>query len=189
MRHTNRLASIITAAGLWWAPLWCASMDNSFVQKAAEGGAAEIQMAQLAQTKASSQAVKEFANKLVADHTKANDNLKPIATKDNITWPTGMSAKDQAEYNRLQALSGAEFDRAFVNHEIKGPQGGHQSLPEGSGSRLRHTGKGMGIGKSTYVAGASSYGAKRAGHDSLSKHSYGVVCFAEHPVLLHKAEV
>jgi len=119
MRHTNRLASIITAAGLWWAPLWCASMDNSFVQKAAEGGAAEIQMAQLAQTKASSQAVKEFANKLVADHTKANDNLKPIATKDNITWPTGMSAKDQAEYNKLQALSGAEFDRAFVNHEIK----------------------------------------------------------------------
>jgi putative membrane protein len=109
----------VTAAGLVAMPLWCAGLDNGFVQKAAEGGAAEIQLAQLAQTKASSQAIKDLANKLVADHTKANDSLKPLATKDNITWPTGLSAKDQAEYNKLQALSGAEFDREYVNHEIK----------------------------------------------------------------------
>ena len=114
MRHTNLLASIMTAAGLLATPLWCAGFDNGFVQKAAEGGAAEVQMAQLAQSKASSQAVKDLANKLVADHTKANDNLKPLATKDNITWPTGLSAKDQAEYNKLQALSGAEFDREYA---------------------------------------------------------------------------
>ena len=119
MKMPNLFASLTAAVVFLAGPAWCASGDNSFVTKAAEGGAAEVQMAQLAQSKATSQAVKDLANKLVADHTKANDNLKPIATKDNITWPTGMNAKDQSEYNKLQALSGAEFDRAYVNYEIK----------------------------------------------------------------------
>src|SRR6476646_10189354 len=119
MNYRTILASGVTAAVMAALPLLAASADSSFVMKAAEGGQAEVQMAQLAQSKASSQAVKDLANKLVADHTKANDNLKPLATKDNITWPTGLSAKDQAEYNKLQALSGAEFDREYVNYEIK----------------------------------------------------------------------
>jgi len=119
MKYPNLFASLASAAVFLAGPAWCAGGDNSFVTKAAEGGAAEIQMAQLAQSKATNPAVKDLANKLVADHTKANDALKPIATKDNITWPTGMSAKDQSEYNRLQALSGAEFDKEYVNYEIK----------------------------------------------------------------------
>jgi len=119
MNYRTILASGVTAAALAALPLLAASADSSFVMKAAEGGQAEVQMAQLAQTKASNQAVKDLANKLVTDHTKANDNLKPIASKDNVTWPTGMSAKEQAEYNKLQALSGADFDRAYVNYEIK----------------------------------------------------------------------
>jgi len=119
MNYRTILASGVTAAALAALPLLAASADSSFVVKAAEGGQAEVQMAQLAQTKASNQAVKDLANKLVTDHTKANDNLKPIASKDNVTWPTGMSAKEQAEYNKLQALSGADFDRAYVNYEIK----------------------------------------------------------------------
>jgi len=119
MNYRTILASGVTAAVLAALPLLAASADSSFVMKAAEGGQAEVQMAQLAQTKASNQAVKDLANKLVADHTKANDNLKPIASKDNVTWPTGMTAKEQAEYNKLQALSGADFDRAYVNYEIK----------------------------------------------------------------------
>lgn len=119
MKYRQLLASGITAAVLLAAPLLGAGSDNSFVTKAAAGGAAEVQMAQLAQSKASSPAVKDLANKLLADHTTANDNLKPIATKDNITWPTGMDAKAQSEYNKLQALSGSDFDREYVNYEIK----------------------------------------------------------------------
>jgi len=100
-------------------PLLAASGDNTFVTKAAEGGMAEVQMGQLAQTKASSQAVKDLASKLVADHTKANNSLKPIAMKDNITLPTGLNSKQQSEYNKLQALSGADFDREYVNYQIR----------------------------------------------------------------------
>jgi putative membrane protein len=119
MKYKQLLASGITAAVLLVAPVFGASSDNSFVTKAAAGGAAEVHMAQLAQTKASSQHVKDLASKIQADHTKANDTLKPIATKDNVTWPSGMDAKEQAEYNKLQALSGAEFDKEYVNYEIK----------------------------------------------------------------------
>jgi len=93
--------------------------DKTFVMKAAEGGMAEVQMAQLAQSKASNQAVKDMANRLYNDHNKANDNLKPIASKDNTTWPAAMDAKSQREYNKLQALSGADFDREYVNYQIK----------------------------------------------------------------------
>ena len=109
------IAALVLAA----APLIGAGSDNNFVTKAAAGGEAEVQMAQLAQSKASSQAVKDLANTLLADHTKANDSLKSIATKDNLTWPTGINAKQQAEYNKLQALSGADFDKEYVNYQIK----------------------------------------------------------------------
>ena len=80
---------------------------------------AEVQLGQLAQTKGHSQAVKDLGARLVADHSKANDMLKSIASKDNMTLPTSMDAKAQAEYNKLQNLSGADFDREFVNHAIK----------------------------------------------------------------------
>jgi putative membrane protein len=96
-----------------------AQNDTTFATKAAEGGMAEVQMAELAKTKAQSQAVKDLANRLYNDHTKANDMLKPIATKENVTMPTALDAKAQAEYNKLQNLSGADFDREYVNYEIK----------------------------------------------------------------------
>ena len=96
-----------------------AHTDRSFVTKAAEGGMAEVQMAQLAQTKAQSQAVKDLANRLYNDHTKAGDELKAIASSQNITWPSGLNLKQQREYNKLMALSGADFDREYVNYQIK----------------------------------------------------------------------
>jgi putative membrane protein len=94
-----------------------AASDKNFVTKAAEGGLAEVQMAQLAQKKAQKQSVKDLANRLYADHSKAGDELKSIAKE--ITWPTAMNLKQQREYNRLQALSGEAFDREYVNRQIK----------------------------------------------------------------------
>ncbi len=95
-----------------------ASADSTFVMKAAAGGEAEVQMARLAQTKATNPAVKELANKLVEDHTKANEMLKQTVSKMNMSWPTSMDAKAQSEYNRLQNLSGADFDREFARHAV-----------------------------------------------------------------------
>ncbi len=90
--------------------------DQTFMMKAAQGNLAEIKLGQLAEQHASSDKVKDYAKRLVDDHTKALDQLKGIAGPANVTLPTGLSAKDEATYNRLSKLSGAGFDRAYMEH-------------------------------------------------------------------------
>lgn len=92
--------------------------DTTFATKAAQGGIAEVQTAQLAQQRSSNQDVKNFAQRMIDDHTKANDELKSIAEKDGLTLPTAMDAKQQATYDRLSKLNGAQFDRQYITDEI-----------------------------------------------------------------------
>ncbi len=90
------------------------TMDMKFAKEAAAGGMAEVKLGQLAADKGSSDFVKQFGQKMVADHSKANDQLKSVAQKDNISLPTDVMPKDQALYDRLSKLSGAAFDAAYV---------------------------------------------------------------------------
>ena len=85
-----------------------------FMQKAGAGGLAEVQLGQLAEQKASSQAVKDFGHRMVTDHSQANDKLKGIASSVGVTLPTSLNAKDQALYHRLSSLSGPAFDKAYM---------------------------------------------------------------------------
>src|SRR3954468_10396471 len=91
-----------------------AGSDQMFVMKAAKGGLAEVQLGQLAADKASSDEVKKFGQRMVTDHGKANDELKSLAQSKNITLPTDLDAKDKATHDRLSKLSGAAFDRAYM---------------------------------------------------------------------------
>ena len=93
--------------------------DAGFAAKAAQGGVAEVQLGKLAAEKASSPAVKAFGQQMVDDHSKANDELKSVAEKENMTLPVSPNAKQQAMYTKLQALSGTAFDRAYVSSMVK----------------------------------------------------------------------
>lgn len=93
-------------------------MDETFTMKAAQGGLAEVQLGQLAVQKASNPDVKAFGQKMVDDHQKANDQLKDAAGKENFAMPTAPAAKDKAEAARLEKLSGAAFDKAYIAHEV-----------------------------------------------------------------------
>jgi len=93
--------------------------DQKFVKDAAVGGMAEVELGKLAQDKGSSEAVKNFGKRMVDDHSKANDELKSIASQKSIDLPTSMDAKHQATVDRLSKLSGAEFDRAYTNEMLK----------------------------------------------------------------------
>jgi len=93
--------------------------DRRFMDKAAQGGIAEVQLGHLAEQKASSQAVKDFGKRMATDHSKVNDQLKNMASSDGVALPTSMDAKDQALYNKLSGLSGPAFDRDYMRAMLK----------------------------------------------------------------------
>ena len=96
--------------------------DMRFAKEAAQGGNAEVRLGQMAVAKASDPQVKQFGQKMIDDHTKANNQLQSIASKDNITLPTGISARDKATYDSLSKLSGTAFDRAYMRDMVKDHQ-------------------------------------------------------------------
>ena len=89
--------------------------DQTFVIGAAKGGLAEVELGKLAQDKAASTEVKNFGKRMVDDHSKANDELQSLAKTKNITLPADLDPKDKAVRDRLSKLSGAAFDRAYMN--------------------------------------------------------------------------
>ena len=94
------------------------SADKQFLIKAAQGGQAEVAMGQLAQQKGGSDAVKQLGQTLVTDHQAANTQLQQIASQEGAQLPSGPDAKDQAMTDRMQSLSGDQFDRMFLNHAV-----------------------------------------------------------------------
>ena len=92
--------------------------DRQFMDKAAQGGMAEVELGQLAQQNGQSTEVKEFGKRMVDDHTKANDQLKQLASQKGVSLPTSLDAKDQATRERLSKLHGAEFDKAYMRDMV-----------------------------------------------------------------------
>lgn len=92
--------------------------DKKFVEKALQGGMAEVELGKLATEKASSSDVKDFGSKMVDDHTKLGDQMKPIAAQLGITPPSSLSTKDQALMTKLQGLSGSAFDKAYMDSMV-----------------------------------------------------------------------
>jgi len=96
--------------------------DETFVKVAARGGLAEIKLGKLAMDQGSSEAVKAFGTRMVAEHTNAGDKLKEVAKEEQIGLPTDISARNQAAYDRLSKLSGADFDQAYAQDMVKDHQ-------------------------------------------------------------------
>ena len=93
-------------------------VDQEFVTKAAQGGLAEVQMAQLAQQKGGD-GVKTFAQAMITDHTPANDKLAKLATSKGMTAPTDPSAAQQKMLAKLQGLSGDKFDKTYISGQVR----------------------------------------------------------------------
>jgi putative membrane protein len=93
--------------------------DHEFFMKAAEGGMAEVELAQLALKQASSDDVKQFAQRMVDDHSKANDELKGLATGKGIALPADAGKKNKETADKLGKFSGADFDREYMKLMVK----------------------------------------------------------------------
>jgi putative membrane protein len=95
------------------------SADTEFMNKAAQGGMAEVELGKMASTKAQNAEVKQFGQQMTADHTRANNELKTLAAGKNVTLPTDVGAMHKATMDKLSKLSGAEFDREYVKAMVE----------------------------------------------------------------------
>jgi putative membrane protein len=89
------------------------SSDRNFLMDAAMGGMMEVELGKLATTNGASDAVKQFGQRMVDDHSKANAELMSLATSKGITVPTELDEKHRAHVTKLTVLTGADFDREY----------------------------------------------------------------------------
>ena len=93
--------------------------DRHFITQATEDGHAEVALGKLAQQNGANKVVKDFGQRMVADHGKANEELAGIATKLGITPPSAPGAKHKADMKKLSKLKAADFDREYAEHMVK----------------------------------------------------------------------
>ncbi|MBN9518818.1 DUF4142 domain-containing protein [bacterium] len=91
--------------------------DAEFVAKAASGGLFEVKSSKLALEKATKAECKTFAEMMVKDHTKANDELKAVAGKAGIPVPADLAPHHQKMLDDLKAAR--DFDAAYANAQLK----------------------------------------------------------------------
>jgi len=92
--------------------------DTQFMREAAVGGMAEVDLGQIGVQRAQNPEVKQFAQRMVDDHSKANEELKQVAAKRSVTLPGDVDAKHKATIDRLSKLSGAAFDKAYMRDMV-----------------------------------------------------------------------
>jgi putative membrane protein len=106
------MAMVVTAAAVH------AAADVAFYEQATEGGLAEIEAGRLAQQKATSPAIRKFAATMVTAHSKTNDELKAIASKQGVMVPARPAVNDAAKLKVIESLPGERFDSAYVKGQV-----------------------------------------------------------------------
>ena len=93
--------------------------DAEFVKMVASDGLHEVALGKIVTEKAKNADVKKFAEKMVADHTKAGEELKTAAREAGVTVPEQMTDEHQKEVNRFKDYKGDNFDQDYVKHMVK----------------------------------------------------------------------
>jgi putative membrane protein len=92
--------------------------DKKFLATAAQSDQNEIALSQLAEQKATNPDVKAFAEKMVTEHTKMTESMKPFADSWGRTPPSGPDSDHQKELDKLNGLSGAAFDKEYMSQMV-----------------------------------------------------------------------
>jgi putative membrane protein len=92
--------------------------DKKFLAMAAQSDQNEIKLSELAQDKATNPAVKAFAKKMVIEHKKMSASMKPFADSWDLTAPSGPDSDHQQEWDKLNGLAGADFDKEYMDQMV-----------------------------------------------------------------------
>ena len=93
--------------------------SSEFLKKVTNSGMAEVQLAKLAQQKATMDAVKNFAAMLERDHTAVNQQVKTLADQRSVALPTTISDDKQKMYTDMEKMTGKAFDKDYISMMIK----------------------------------------------------------------------
>jgi putative membrane protein len=93
--------------------------DRGFMISAARDGIFHVEAGKLAVQRGSSEGVKKFGQHAIDHHTQINDELTQVASKKGVTLPKKMGKKEQESLNKIAKLSGPDFDKAYLEMEIK----------------------------------------------------------------------
>jgi putative membrane protein len=93
--------------------------DKTFVHEAGAGSLAEIEPGQLAEQKAADPAVREFGRWMATDHGFANRGLEAIPREEHQSAQPALTAEQKQEKQRLEGLSGAQFDQQYIQHMVQ----------------------------------------------------------------------
>jgi len=96
-----------------------AAQDRTFAMQAASGGMLEVQLGQLASQKAANTQVRSFGQRMVTDHSQANQRLMQVAQNKGMDLPKEMMPEHRSHYDMMAGLSGAEFDRMYMSHMVE----------------------------------------------------------------------
>ncbi|HLO52179.1 MAG TPA: DUF4142 domain-containing protein [Kamptonema sp.] len=96
------------------------SRDRNFINQAAQIGMLEVQLGQLATQRGSSNTVKQYGQRMVNEHTQANQELMQLAGQKGVTPSKTLDSQHKAVMNRISNLSGASFDEAYMREMIDG---------------------------------------------------------------------
>lgn len=89
--------------------------DKKFLATAAQSDVNEIKLSELAETKAANPAVKAFARKMVVEHKRLSESMKPFCESWAIAAPPGVDEDHQKEWDKLNGLSGKDFDKEYIS--------------------------------------------------------------------------
>jgi len=141
---------------------------QQFVQKAAIANMAEIQLGQLAAQHAENPQVKQFAQMMVDDHTRALEQLRNVASGQGIQVPSELDGKHQKLQQKLSKLQGAEFDRAYMDAMVDTHKDTEKLLKSHAGKGASASASNMGSHHGTSAGTSSSGTAGTTGSGSGS---------------------
>ena len=131
---TQKFIKMLTIAGLvvgLGAPLaWAqesrteqrgqlTAKDYKFLSQISQGGTSEVELGQLAKKNGGSQAVRDFGDRMVTDHTKMNSDISQLAASKQVTLPGEVSHRDRSTAERLEKLTAIDFDKAYLTDMVK----------------------------------------------------------------------
>jgi putative membrane protein len=118
-QQSEKAATTVKSAAQAQVNPTLSTSDTTFINTAATAGSEEVTFGQLAQTKATTAAIRGFAAQMVKDHSAANQRLGSLATAKQITPPAGMDRMHSDAFQALNSAKGRAFDKAYMDGQVQ----------------------------------------------------------------------